>query len=175
MAETFTDEGLDQILTYIPRNTTTLTLNTLTLYLAAITTAGVATQGGAALTATTVPSRTTVWAADYQTAGTAGHGGGGEPTIATGAYARVSMANTLWGAPSNQAGGRRSTVTAAQSFPTSSAAWSNPTVVGYALVTASGAGSGIAYYYANFDDGTSVAINASGIVLQITPYWEFDL
>lgn len=174
MAETFTDEGLDQLLTYIPRNTTTLTANTLTLYMAAMTTAGVATQGGAALTATTVPSRTTIFLSDYQTAGAAGRGSPGEPTIATGAYARVSMANTVWAAPANQASGRRSTASQ-QSFAQSTAAWSNPTVVGYALVTASTAGAGIAYYYANFDDATSVAINAAGIVLQVTPYWEFDL
>lgn len=172
MANTFPNEGLQAILNYIPRNTGSALPST--LYLAAITTAGVATQGGAALTATTVPAVGTVWASDYQTTATAGHGSGGEPTIGTGAYARVSVANTAWAAPAVQGSAGQRTTAAQQSFAQSTAAWSNPTVVGYACVTASTAGAGIAYYYANFDDGTSVAVNAANIVLQITPYWEFD-
>lgn len=172
MANTFPNEGLQSILNFIPRNSGSTLPST--LYLAAITSAGVAVQGGAALTATTVPSVSTVWASDYSSTSTSGHGSGGEPAIGTGGYARISMANTAWGAPAVQgSAGQRSTA-AQQSFAQSTASWSNPTVVGYACVTASGAGAGIAYYYANFDDGTSVAVNAANIVLQVTPYWEFD-
>lgn len=167
--ENFTNEGLDRILDRVPRNAASLDA---TLYLAAITTAGTV-EGTTALTATTVPNRLTVWLTDYQTGGS-GRGGGGEPTIATGAYARVSMASTVWGAGATNGNGRRSTATQ-QSFAQSSAAWSNQTVVGFGIVTASTAGAGVAYSYANFDDSTSVAINAAGIVLQITPYWQLDI
>lgn len=172
MAENFSDEGLDRILGYLPRNASAPALDT-TLYLAALTTAGTV-DGSVALDGTHVPSRTTVWASDYQTSGGAGRGGGGEPTISTGSYARKSVPNTDWGAPATNGSGRR--VTGAQeSFAQSTAAWSNPNVIGFALVNASGAGSGIAYFYANFDDNSTVAVNASGIVLQVTPYWEFDI
>lgn len=159
MAETFTNEGLQSLLNFIPRNTGTSLPST--LFLGVITTTTTPT-----LTATTVPAVATTIAAP----GTAV----GEPTIGTGAYARVSMANTQWAAPAvSGSAGQRSTA-AQQSFPQSTAAWSNPTVVGYFVATVATAGSGIAYYYANFDDATSVAINAANIVLQVTPYWEFD-
>lgn len=158
MAETFSNEGLQAILNYIPRATGTLPAN---LYMGVFTTTTTPT-----LTATTVPAVGTTIAAP----GTAV----GEPTIATGAYARVVMANTIWAAPAiSGSAGQRSTGSQ-QSFPQSTAAWTNPTVVGYFVATVATAGSGIAYYYANFDDATSVAINAAGIVLQVTPYWEFD-
>lgn len=172
MAEHFSTEGLDSIINFIPRNTGATLPST--LYLAAITTAGVQVNGGAALDATHVPASATVWASDYQTTATTGHGSGGEPTINTGGYTRVSVANTAWGAPAaNALLGERTTATQ-QSFPQSTAAWSNPTVVGFAVVTSASAGAGIAYYYANFDDGNSVTVNASNIVLQVTPYWELD-
>lgn len=173
MAENFTDEGLDRILGYVPGGTGTLDT---TLYLAAITTAGFEIRNpDAALTGTKVPNRTTVWATDYQTvAGGSNRGAGGEPTIGTGAYARKSVANTDWGAAATNGSGRRRT-SAAQSFAQSTAAWSNQSVIGYALVTASGAGSGVAYGYANFDDGSTVTVNASGITLQVTPFWQFDI
>lgn len=118
------------------------------------------------LTATTVPAVGTTLASP----GTAV----GEPTIGTGAYARVSMAAAQWAAPAVQGSAGQRTTASQQSFAQSTAAWSNTTVVGYFIGTTSTAGTGIAYYYANFDDGTSVVVNASGIVLQVTPYWEFD-
>jgi hypothetical protein len=173
MAENFTNEGLDRILTYIPRNSSAPALDT-TLYLAAITTAGTV-DGTTALTGTSVPNRNTVWATDYVT-GNAGatRGGGGEPTIGTGSYARKAVANTDWGAPATAGSGRRTT-SAQESFAQSTAAWSNQNVIGFGIVTASGAGSGISYFFANFDDNSTVAVNASGIVLQVTPYWEYDI
>lgn len=158
-AETFSNEGLQQLLNYIPRNTGTALPST--LYLGVFTTATTP-----ALTTTTVPAVGTTIAAP----GTAV----GEPTIGTGAYARVAMANTAWAAPAVQGSAGQRSTGSQQSFPQSTAAWSNPTVVGYFVATVATAGSGIAYYYANFDDATSVAINAANIVLQVTPYWEFD-
>lgn len=174
MAENFTDEGLDRILSFVPRATGTIDS---TLYLAALTTAGYQTRNPSdtALSGTVVPRRETVWATDYQTvAGGTARGAGGEPTIGTGSYARVSMANTQWGSPATSGSGRASTA-AQQSFAASTAAWSNTSVIGFAIVTASGAGSGVAYYYANFSDGSTVSMNASGITLQVTPFWEADI
>lgn len=173
MAENFSDEGLDRILGYVPGGSGTLDT---TLYLAAITTAGFVTRSpDTALSGTAVPGRTTVWSTDYQTvAGGSTRGAGGEPTIGTGAYARKAIANTDWGAAATNGSGRRRT-SAAQSMAQSSAAWSNQNVIGYAIVTASGAGSGVAYGYANFDDASTVAVNAAGITLQVTPFWQFDI
>lgn len=173
MAENFSDEGLDRILTYTPGGSGTLDT---TLFLAAITTAGFQTRSpDTALDGTKVPNRTTVWSTDYQTvAGGSTRGAGGEPTIGTGAYARKSVVNTDWGAAATNGSGRRRTA-AQQSFAQSTAAWSNQNVIGTAIVTASGAGSGVAYGYANFDDASTVAMNAAGITLQVTPYWQHDI
>lgn len=177
MAENYTDEGLDRLLSFMPRNSGGPSVDT-TLYLAAITTAGYQTRNPAdvALDGTKVPRRETVWATDYQTvAGGTARGAGGEPTIGTGAYARKSVANTEWGAPATSGTGRRTTLSAASSFAQSSAAWSNPSVIGFAIVNNSSAGSGVAYGYANFDDGSTVSVNAAGITLQVTPFWHHDI
>jgi hypothetical protein len=173
MAENFSDEGLDRLLGIMPRNTVAIDV---TLYLAALTTAGYVTRNpDTALTATGVPSRTTVWATHYQTtAGGSTNGAGGEPNIGTGAYARKSVAAADWGVPATNGSGRRSTA-ALQNFPASTAAWSNQNVIGFALVTSASAGSGVAYYYANFDDASTVAMNAAGITLQVTPFWQRDI
>lgn len=174
LAENFTDEGLDRLHTFEPRASGTIDT---TLYAAALTTAGFQTRNPSdvALSGTVVPNRTTVWSTDYQTvAASSTRGAGGEPTIATGAYARVSMANTVWGAPSTSGSGRISTASQ-QSFAASTAAWSNTSVIGFAIVTASGAGSGVAYYYANFSDNSTVTVNATGITLQVTPFWQYDI
>lgn len=170
-AENFTNEGLDRILGYVPGGTGTLDT---TLYLAAITTAGTV-DGTVALDGTKVPNRLTVWTTDYATGGS-GRGGGGEPTIGGGpAYARKAVANGDWGAATTSGTGRRRTTTAAESFATSGAAWSNQNVIGQGIVTASTAGAGIGYAYANFDDSSTVVVNASGIVLQVTPVWHMDI
>jgi hypothetical protein len=173
VAENFADEGLDRVLGFTPGGTGTLDT---TLYAAALTTAGWVTRSpDTALSGTGVPNRTTVWATDYQTVATSStRGAGGEPTIGTGAYARKSIVNTDWGAAATNASGRRRTA-AAQSFAASTAAWSNTGTIGFAIVTASAAGSGVAYGYANYDDNTTVQVNAAGITLQVTPYWQFDI
>lgn len=171
MAENGTNEGLDRILGYFPGGSGTLDT---TLYLAAITTAGTV-DGTVALDGTKVPNRLTVWSTDYVT-GNAGatRGGGGEPTIGTGAYARKSVANADWAAAATNASGRRRTC-AQESFAQSSAAWSNPNVIGYGIVTSASAAAGIAYGFANFDDASTVVVNATGIVLQVTPFWQADI
>jgi hypothetical protein len=173
VAENFADEGLDRILGYAPGGAGTLDT---TLYMAAITTAGWVTRSpDTALTGTAVPGRTTVWATDYATVtGGSTRGSGGEPAIGTGAYARISMANSVWAAPVTNASGRQRTASQ-QSFPASTAAWSNASVIGFAVVTASGAGSGVCYYYANFSDNSTVSVNATGITLQVTPFWQLDI
>lgn len=171
MAENFSDEGLDRILGYAPGGSGSLDT---TLYAAALTTAGTV-DGAVALTGSLVPNRLTVWATDHITSGGGSRGGGGEPTIGTGAYARKSIANGDWGAAATNGSGRRRTTTAAQAFAQSTAAWSNQNVIGGAVVTASGAGAGVAYGYANFSDASTVAVNASGIVLQVTPFWQHDI
>lgn len=163
MAENFSDEGLDRILGFMPGGTGTLDT---TLYLAALTTSGTV-EGTTALDGTKVPDRTTVWATHYSTRG-------GEPVIATGAYARKSVVNTDWGSAATNGSGRRRTASQ-QSMATSTAAWSPANVIGAALVTASTAGAGVAYYYANFSDGSTVAVSSAGIVLQLTPFWELDI
>lgn len=172
MAENFSNEGLDRLLSYMPRNGSAPGLDT-TLYLAAITTNGTV-DGTTALDGTHVPNANTVWATDYQTGNSgSSRGGGGEPTIATGSYARKSVANADWGAPSTSGTGRRTT-SAQESFAQSTAAWDRPNVIGYAIVNNSAAGSGIGYGYSNFSDNSTVAVNASGIVLQVTPFWQHD-
>lgn len=171
MAENGSNEGLDRILSFFPRATGTLDT---TLYLAAITTGGTV-DGTVALDGTKVPNRLTVWTTDYQTGNVgATRGGGGEPVIGTGAYARKSVANGDWAAAVTNGSGRRSTA-AQQSFAQSSAAWSAPNVIGYAVVTAATAGAGVSYGFCNFDDASTVVINATGIVLQVTPFWQDDI
>ncbi len=173
VVENFTNEGLDRILSFIPRNSGGPAVDT-TLYLAAITTAGTV-DGTTALNGNNVPSRLTVWATDYITGNAAGtRGGGGDPIIGTGAYARKSIANSDWGAPVTNGAGRQTT-SLQESFAQSTAAWSNQNVVGFAIVTAATAGAGIAYFYSTFTDNSTVAMNASGIALQIQPFWQFDV
>lgn len=163
MAENFTDEGLDRILSFVPGGSGTLDT---TLYLAALTTAGTV-EGSTALDGTHVPDRTTVWSTQYSSRG-------GEPTIGTGSYARKSVANSDWGAAATNGSGRRRTASQ-ESFAQSTAAWSNPSVIGSGLVTASTAGAGVAYFYSNFSDGSTVSVSSSGIILQVTPFWELDI
>jgi hypothetical protein len=172
-AENFTNEGLDRLLGYVPGGTGTLDT---TLYLAAITTAGTV-DGTVALDGTKVPNRLTVWTTDYNNAGNAGatRGGGGEPTIGTNAYARKSVANGDWGAATTSGTGRERTTTSAESFASSTGAWSNQNVIGSGIVTSATGGAGVAYAFANFNDSSTVVVNATGIVLQVTPVWHFDI
>jgi hypothetical protein len=145
-AEIFPDEGLDHILNKVPRATTAIAT---TYYLGLFT----------GSTAATTPARTEVLAT---------------PTAAvtepgSGAYARVAVANTDWGAIATSGSGRRTT-SAQKSFPTSSGSWGN--VNGFFLATASSAG--VAIFFANFDDVTAINVNAAGFTVQVTPYYHID-
>lgn len=165
MAENFTDEGLDRILSFVPNGATSTDQ---TLYIAALTTAGAYNgTGTTALDGNTVPTRTTIWSTGYLVRG-------GEPSTSTGGYARKSIAANIWGSPATNGSGRRLTGSQ-QSMATSTSAWQGSATIGGAIVTASGAGSGVAYYYANYSDNSQVDVNSAGIVLQLTPFWELDI
>jgi hypothetical protein len=152
MAEIFPNEGLDGILAVIPRGGTT-PANT---YMGLFT----------SQTASTVPSADAVLSTYAGTAAPA------EPTIGTNAYARQAIAAASWGAPATSGSGRRTTA-GAVTFPTStSTGWG--TINGFFLASASAHGSEFAWYYANFSDLASVAINSSGYTLTVTPYWHID-
>lgn len=171
MAENFSDEGLDRILSLVPAGNG---YPDTTLYMAILTTSGTV-DGVVNLDGSKVPNRLTVWASDYSVSGGAGRGGGGEPIINTGGYVRKSIANSIWGnSPASSGSGRRLTG-AQQSMPTSQAPWSPTVTCGVAIVTALNAGAGIAYFYSNYSDGSLVTVNAQGIILQLTPFWEIDI
>lgn len=146
-AEIFPDEGLDHILNKVPRATTAIQT---TYHLGLFTTA----------TSSTTPARTETLAS----------AGVGEPT--TGAYARVSTANTDWGAIATSGSGRRTT-SAQKSFPENTASWGN--INGFLLANQAAAGAGsIAIFYANFDDGQAVPATVAGYTIRVTPYFHID-
>jgi len=145
-AEIFPDEGLDHILNKVPRATTAIQT---TYYLGLFT----------GSSATTVPARTDALASAPASVA--------EPS--GGAYARVAVANTDWGAVATNGSGRRTT-SAQKSFPASTGSWGN--VNGFFLATASTVG--VAIFYANFDDLTAVAVNAAGFTVQVTPFFHID-
>lgn len=144
--EIFPDEGLDYLLGIFPKNGT----NAATLYLGLFT----------SQTATTTPANTAVLATAT---------GVTEATFTS--YARVAVAAADWGTAGadtiwSQAVRR---VTAAQkSFPAAGAAYATP-INGFFLATTSGAGTGIAVYYSNFDDTTAIASLALGDIIRVTP------
>lgn len=146
-AEAFSFEGLDYLLARIPR--ATITTVPTTLYLGLFTGA----------TASTVPAQSTV----LSTAPV----GVSEPS--GGAYARVAVANTDWGAIATADTTGRKTTSAQKSFPESTASWG--TVNGFFLADASTVGTSI--YFANFDDTTAISVNAAGFTVRITPYYEY--
>lgn len=143
MAEVFPDEGLDYILGVIPKAGSTPA----TLYIGFFT----------SQTASTVPAGTAVLAT------------GTGVTEATGtAYARQSIASASWGAIAAGGGGRRTTA-GQVTFPTVGAGgWG--TLNGFFIATTAGAGTGIAVYYANFDDLTAIP-SAVNDVIKVTPSW----
>lgn len=152
-AEIFPDEGLDHILNKVPRATTAIQT---TYYL------GLFSAGTDALTASTVPGRTE--------ANTTSVAAMGEPN--SGAYARVSVANTDWGAIATNASGRRTT-SAQKSFPENTGSWGNINGFFLANQAATGAGS-VAIFYANFDDVTAVPATVAGYTIRVTPYFHID-
>lgn len=149
MAETFLDEGLDYIMSLIPGGGA----------MSALAIGAFTSQ-----TPTTVPARTATF----------GNGGISEPAAGTGGYARVAVATGDWGAPATNGSGRRRTASQ-KAFPTSTAAW-NPTAVnGCFIVVGTTVGAGTLIYAANFDDGQVAQLNAAGLVLRVTPFWQLDV
>lgn len=146
MAEIFFDEGLDYILGIIPKGGA---LGTLAL--------GAFT----AATPSTVPARTSTIA------------NLNEPANGTGGYARVIVTTGNWGAAATQGSGRRIT-SAQKSFPSSSAAWNPSSVNGTFIGVGTTVQAGTIIYAANFDDSAAAVINAAGLVLRVTPFWQLD-
>lgn len=159
MAEVFPDEWLDHLLGQVPRNDAATFPIPATLHMGLFT----------AQTSTTVPPRTTLL-------GTVAPAAVGEPN-GTG-YARVSMAAAVWGAQATivtNGNGRRLTASQ-QTFPESGAAWnlSGATIKGFFIANAALAVAGKAVYYANFDDGQAIDINAAGYTVKVTPFYQLD-
>jgi hypothetical protein len=174
MAENFANEGLDRILSFIPQGTTSVDQ---TLYIASLTTSGaIGGTGTTALDGNSVPYANSTWVAGYSVRGGEPALGGTSSGPGNGGYQRKSITAATWGAPTaNGSVGRVTTATSAQSMATSTGAWIPQSTIGAAIVTAANAGSGIAYFYANYSDNSTVAVNSSGIVLQLTPFWELDI
>lgn len=147
-AEIFPDEGLDYILNTFPRATQTVPT---TLYMGLFS----------SQTAATVPANTAVLATAT----------GVTELTSAGGYARTSIVNTLWGAPTTSGAGRRTTATAAVTWADSTGAYSG-TVNGFFIGTAAAAG--IAMFYANFSDTTAITVNAAGYSIRVTPFWHYD-
>lgn len=145
-AEIFPDEGLDHMLSKVPRATAAIQT---TYYLGLFT----------GSTAATVPARGETLAAPSAAVA--------EPS--GGAYARVAVANTDWGAIATSGTGRRTT-SAQKSFPASTGSWGS--INGFFLATASSLG--VAIFFANFDDVTAVNVNAAGFTVQLTPFFHID-
>lgn len=153
MAERFPQEGLDAILAIVPKGGATVANTYMGLF--------TGPAGGA-----TVPTFDAVLAA----------GTGTTPAVEVAnanAYARQTIAAASWGANTTQGGiGRRSTA-GQVSFPaTTSTGWG--TVAGFFLASSATYGAGIAYYYANFSDASTIAATSAGFTIQVTPYWEMD-
>ncbi len=157
MAEIFPDEWLDHLLGQEPRADTATYPIVSTMYMGLFT----------AQTSSTVPPRTTTLASPGTNVN--------EPTGTN--YARVTMAAAVWGAQgtiTTSGSGRRLTASQ-QSFAESGAGgWnvSGATIKGFFLATASSAGKGI--YFANFDDGQAIDVNALGYTIRVTPYYQYD-
>lgn len=147
MAETFFDEGLDYIMSCIPGGGAMSAL---------------AIGAGTSATPTTVPARTSVI------------GGMGEPASGTGGYARVALIGANWGAPATNGSGRRRTAVQ-KSFPITTAAWVPSTVNFCFIAVGTTVGAGTVIYAANFDDSAAALLNAAGLVLRVTPFWQLDV
>ena len=146
MAEIFPDEGLDYLLGIVPKNGTNLTNTYCGLFIN--------------MTASTVPAASAVLATQTAVTETSGWG-----------YVRVAHAATAWGVAGaqtiwSQAG--RGVVGAQLSFAAASAAYA-AAINGFFLSATSGAGTGPALFYSNFNDTTAIASLALGDIIKITP------
>lgn len=158
-AEIFPDEWLDHKLGQEPRNDAATFPLPATMHMGLF-------RGQ---TASTVPPRGTLL-------GTTAPAAVDEPS--GGAYARVSMAASVWGAQGTivtNGNGRRLTASQ-QTFPESTAAWAAAptTVKGFFLANSAFGVAGKAIYYANFDDGQAIDINSAGYTVKVTPFYHVD-
>lgn len=148
MAEIFPDEGLDHILDKVPRAQTAIQT---TYHIGLFTSA----------TNSTVPARGAVLGTQT----------GVTEVANSGAYARVAIANSDWGAIATSGSGRRTT-SSQKSFAESTGSWG--TVNGFFIATNGTVGGGVALAYANFDGDTAAVVNAAGITVRVTPFIHYD-
>lgn len=148
MAEIFPDEGLDHVLDKVPRAQTAIQT---TYHIGLFT----------SQTNSTVPARTVTLASQT----------GVTEVANSGAYARVSIANSDWGAIATSGSGRRTT-SSQKSFAESTGSWG--TVNGFFIATNGTHAAGVALCYANFDGDTAAVVNAAGITVRVTPYIHYD-
>jgi hypothetical protein len=144
MTEIFPDEGLDMVLAVVTGNQAAPA----NLYMGLFT----------SQTASTVPARDAVLATQTGVTEVTGTG-----------YVRVQVTPANWGAPATNGNGRKRT-SAQKTFPTVGAG-------GWGIITgffiADSQTSGVALFYANFDDTTANTLNA-GDVQKVTPAMQFD-
>lgn len=150
MAETFTLEGLDYMMGIFPKNGSNL----------ATSYCGLWTGPG---TASTIGTSVSAVMASYSNIT--------EVTLGTWSYARKSIASASWGAQAAgtgaAAGGRQSTA-GQVTFDAATAPYATA-INGFLLTTASGHGSEVSIFVANFDDTTAIASLAIGDIVKVTP------
>src|SRR3954469_20842098 len=146
MAEIFPDEGLDYLIGIVPKNGTNLANTYCGLFIN--------------MTATTVPAASAVLSTGVGVTETSGWG-----------YVRQTHAASGWGATGAKtiwAQTGRGTTGAQLSFAAASAAYASP-INGFFLAATSGAGTGPALFYSNFDDTTAISSLSLGDIIKITP------
>lgn len=86
---------------------------------------------------------------------------------AAGAYARQTISSASWGTVGTTQSGRGSAA-AQVTFATATAVWG--TVNGFIITNSLTTNAGNAWFGANFDDVTAVAINTNDVI-KVTPSW----
>lgn len=148
MAETFSAEGLDYVMSVLPKGGTAPSQ----LF------CGLWTTGSSG--PTTVPAFTCVLST-YTSVGEASFT----------SYARQAIASGSWGAMaagSGAATGGRQTTGPQCTFPAAGAAYATP-INGVVITNLATHGSEVGIFYANFDDLTAVVSMAIGDVIKATP------
>lgn len=140
MAEIAPDEGLDYMIGVLLRAQTQPT----NLFVGLFT----------SQSPTTVPAGTAVLAT-----------GTGVTELTGTGYARQTIAAATWGAPASGGGGRQTTASTYVTF-TAGDTW--PAANGFFIASTSGAGTGVALFYSNFDSGVARTL-LNGDSLRITP------
>lgn len=150
MAETFSLEGLDYIMGIFPKNGTNLA----TSYCGLWTGPGTASTIGTSVSAT-MSTYTNI----------------AEVTIGIWSYARQSIAAASWGGQATGTGaaaGGKMTTAGQVTFPAATASYATA-INGFLLCNASGHGSEVSIFIANFDDTTAIASLAIGDIVKVTP------